>query len=135
MGLKITGKLVGVNSTEITHGPSGAIIKTTAPVDNGGDGSSFSPTDLCAASLGACASTVIGMYANRNNINLSSIEFHIEKEMSTSPRRISKLIVTFLLKTNCSDDDFRRLVGVGKTCPVRMSLSENTVIQEKYERV
>ncbi|BBH52545.1 OsmC family protein [Fluviispira sanaruensis] len=135
MGVKITGKLIGVNSTEITHGPSGAIIKTTAPVDNGGDGSLFSPTDLCAASLGACATTVISMFAHKNNINLSSIEFHIEKEMSSSPRRISNLIVTFLIKTNCSDEDFKRLVGAGKTCPVRKSLSEHMNFEEKYERI
>ena len=52
MAVEITGKYIGHLKTELTHGPSGTVIRTAAPVDNQGDGSSFSPTDLAAASLG-----------------------------------------------------------------------------------
>ncbi|MES2614910.1 MAG: OsmC family protein [Bdellovibrionota bacterium] len=135
MAVQYSGKLVGTNSTEMTHGPSGSVIKTTAPVDNGGDGSTFSPTDLCAASLGACATTIMGMYIAKNNIPVEGIRFELEKEMSTNaPRRIAKLTVHFHIKTKCSEEDFKRIVNAGKTCPVGHSLSKDVEVVEHYLR-
>ncbi len=52
MAVNISGKYVGDLKIELTHGPSGTQLRTAAPVDNQGDGSSFSPTDLVAAALG-----------------------------------------------------------------------------------
>lgn len=135
MSVHITGKLTDYKSTEMIHTPSGAVIKTTAPIDNGGDGSLFSPTDLCAASLGACTITVIGLYAHKHKIHLEGITFSIRKEMSkTAPRRISELIATFELDTTCSSEEFETLVRVGESCPIRHTLTEDTRIKETYIR-
>ena len=135
MPVHFSGELVGTNSTKLFHGPSGSSILTTAPVDNGGDGSQFSPTDLCAVSLGACALTIMGMFCAKNNILMDGIRFDLEKEMSDStPRRIAKLTVNFYLKTNCSEQDFKRVVGAGKTCPVRHSLLKDIEVVENYSR-
>ncbi|HOW32355.1 MAG TPA: OsmC family peroxiredoxin, partial [Bacteroidales bacterium] len=49
--------------TRAKHVRSGSEIITDAPVDNQGKGEAFSPTDLLATSLGACAMTVIGISA------------------------------------------------------------------------
>jgi len=135
MGTHISGKLIDAKSTELRHGPSGAIIRTTAPVDNGGVGTQFSPTDLCAASLGACVMTIIGLYAEKHKIPLKGLNFELEKEMTTTaPRRISKLIASFILQTDCSEEDFKRLVRAGQTCPVRHSLLEDIDVRENYVR-
>jgi putative redox protein len=53
-----------------THGPSGSTIETDAPVDNCGKGERFSPTDLAATSLGVCMMTIMGIYAEKNGIDL-----------------------------------------------------------------
>lgn len=134
MSVFMSGNLSGPTSSEITHGPSQSKIKTMAPIDNGGDGSSFSPTDLCAASLASCAATTIGLYAKRNNIPLNTIRFEIEKEMNPSPRRLGVLRMKLVIDSSANDTDFARLVEAGKTCPVRRSLHSDVVVEESYER-
>ena len=75
-----------------THGPSGAVLLTDAPVDNHGQGASFSPTDLVATALGTCMLTVMGIAAERENLDLTGTTVRVVKEMATQPvRRIGKL--------------------------------------------
>jgi len=133
MGVHITGTLTGLD-TVLVHGPSGATLRTTPPVDNGGDGSAFSPTDLCAASLGACAATTASLFAHRSGIPLDGISFEVVKEMSAVPRRIGSLTVVYRFRTRCSDEEFQKLVNAAKTCPIRRTLEGTVAIDERYER-
>lgn len=128
------GKSTGNFSTELTH-ESGATIRTMAPKDNGGDGSAFSPTDLCAVSLGACVVTIMKMYAAKHNIALADVEFELSKEMSNSPRKIAKISATFKLSGNFSEEEFQKIVAAGKACPVANTLHEVVEIVEKFTRV
>ena len=77
----------------LEHGPSAAQVSTDAPVDNHGKGESFSPTDLMCAATGACMSTIMGIYAEQNGINLEGMRVEVGKEMSADPRRIAKIEV------------------------------------------
>ena len=135
MSVNFTGQLVAPLTTELKHILSGAFIKTTAPLDNGGDGSCFSPTDLFASSLGACGATIMSMYASKSSIPLLNIYFEVEKIMATAPRRVSKIIVQYYLKTNCSDDEFKKLIAAGKSCPVKVTIQDVVEIEESYIRV
>jgi putative redox protein len=135
MSVKITGQLASPTSTRLDHEPSHSLLKTTAPRDNGGDGSSFSPTDLCAASLGACATTTMSLFATRNGIPLDGVSFEVEKHMTVEPpRRIAKLVVHYRIASPCGEEDFARLVNAGKTCPVRRSLHPDVIVDETYEQ-
>lgn len=131
----MTGRLTSPTSTRLTHGPSAATIETTAPKDNGGDGSRFSPTDLLAASLGSCAATTLSLFATRNGIPVDEVRFSVEKVMSASPRRVGTLVVKIAVASPCSDADFERLVAAGRSCPVRLSLHPDVVVEESYERL
>lgn len=135
MSVLITGKLASPTSTELDHDPSRASIRTEAPRDNGGDGSRFSPTDLCAASLGACATTTLSLYATRCGIPLTGVSFSVEKHMTAEPpRRIAKLVLVVTIDSPCSDLDYERLVNAAKTCPVKRSLHPDVVVEETYRR-
>jgi len=135
MSVSITGRLTTPTSTALRHGPSGALLETTAPKDNGGDGSRFSPTDLCAASLAACVATTVSLYATRCGIPLTSIAFEIEKHMTTEPpRRIARLVARYRVSSSCGDGDFEKLVNAGRTCPVRRSLHPDVLVEEVWER-
>ena len=134
MSVRITGRLTSPTTTSLTH-ESSSSITTMAPKDNGGDGSTFSPTDLCAASFASCAATTIGLYAKRSGIPLDGIDFAVEKEMTSEPpRRIAKLVARFRIHSPCGEEDFTKLVNAGKTCPVRRSLHPDVVVDESYER-
>ncbi len=135
MSVLITGHLVSPTSTDLDHGPSHVRLLTQAPKDNGGDGSSFSPTDLCAASLGACAVTTLSLFATRQGIPLRSVSFSVEKHMTQEPpRRIARLVTRYTIDTPCSDAEYERLVNAAKTCPVRRSLHPDVVVEETYAR-
>ncbi|MGO9829406.1 MAG: OsmC family protein [Myxococcaceae bacterium] len=49
--VEMTATAEGGLQTHLTHLPSGAELGTDAPKDNGGNGTSFSPTDLVASGL------------------------------------------------------------------------------------
>ncbi len=134
MGVTIRGTLEGTQVT-LVHGPSGAVTATTPPVDNGGDGSRFSPTDLFAASFGACATTILGLYASRASIPVEGADFEVVKEMTADPpRRVARLTLTVRVRTACTDEEFRRLVAAARSCPVRLSLGDGVEVVERYER-
>ena len=81
MGVKMTVGYQGDLICKSTHGPSGNSIITEAPVDNGGQGRYFSPTDLVGAATASCMLTVIGIVAQRNNLDVSGMSAEVEKEI------------------------------------------------------
>jgi len=125
MAVEITGRYVGNLKTELTHGPSGTVIRTAAPVDNQGDGSSFSPTDLAAASLGACMMTLIAIVGERDGIDLTGLSFRLEKHMASNPRRIGSIPVTITMPAGLAPEQREKLERAALTCPVHKSLSED----------
>ena len=88
MAVEITGEYTGTLNVRVRHGPSRKEATTAAPVDNHGDGSSFSPTDLVATALGSCVLTVMAIAADEHGIPFDGATFRVEKHMAADPRRI-----------------------------------------------
>jgi len=120
----VTGAYLGGLRVEAKHEQSGATLITDAPVDNNGQGRSFSPTDLCAMSLGACALTIMGIFADAHGLNIDGTTFEVTKTMSANaPRRIAKIEVTFSFPDKgYTDKDKKSLERAAMTCPVHQSL-------------
>lgn len=112
---------------ECTHIASGTTIVTDAPVDNHGKGEAFSPTDLCATSLAACCMTIIGIYAQQHDVDVTGTEISITKVMSTNPRRIGKIQIVFdMPDREYSDKQKASIERCAHTCPVHLSLHPET---------
>lgn len=124
MSVSMSGRYVGQLKVELSHGPSGATIRTAAPVDNNGDGSSFSPTDLVAAGLGACMLTIVAMVAERDGIDVSALRFECEKHMQSSPRRIASIPIRLHMPAGLNPAQRGKLERAALTCPVHHSLLE-----------
>lgn len=120
-------KYLGDLRTECTHLDSGAVIYTDAPKDNEGKGEAFSPTDLAATSLAACAATIIGLFGKNHNVDVTGTEVEVTKTMSANPRRIAKIELTFKMpKRDYSDKDKTMIERAAHTCPVHHSLHPET---------
>lgn len=108
-----------------THGPSGNVLRTDAPTDNGGLGAAFSPTDLVATALATCVVTIMGIVAQRNQWDIRGTKVHVVKEMINQPvRRIGALRVrvTVANGASLSASERARLENAAHTCPVHQSL-------------
>ena len=124
MAVEITGTYSGNLKMELTHGPSGAVLRTAAPVDNKGDGSSFSPTDLVAAALGSCIVTTMAIVAEREGIAFGDVTFRVEKHMIVQPRRIGALPVVIHMPAGLTPGERRKLERTAHSCPVHKTLIE-----------
>lgn len=82
---------------ELQHEPSGAKVCSDAPVDNHGKGESFSPTDLMCSAMAACMATIMGIYAEKEGLNLEGASIGVGKIMSANPRRIARIETTITL--------------------------------------
>ena len=123
MAVTFTTTYLGDLRTAISHGPSGTVIETDAPVDNHGRGERFSPTDLVAASLGSCMLTIMGIVAKRDGIDISGTSVAVEKHMTTElPRRIAKVVVAFTMPATVALEHRAKLERAAHTCPVALSL-------------
>lgn len=110
--------------TEATHVKSGQSFITDAPLDNQGRGEAFSPTDLLATSLGACAITVVGIAARTHGFNVDGTSIKITKIMASDPRRVGEVIVEMdfpaVKYTEKEKSIIRHTIN---TCPVGQSLN------------
>src|SRR5512147_2362613 len=95
-GVPMTAAIKGL-TCELQHGPSGTRIKTVPPVDNGGDGTSFSPTDLVGAALASCALSTMALVAGREGLSWGDAQAAVEKRMTPPPRRIGELVLVFTM--------------------------------------
>lgn len=118
---------------EAKHGPSGAVLLTDAPKDNQGQGAAFSPTDLVATALGTCMVTIMGIIAQRDNIDLSGTTIHVVKEMTPSPpRRIASLAVKIHVPGALTPEQQQKMKNAAMTCPVHKSLHPDVEIPIEF---
>ncbi len=121
--VQITTVYEGHLHCRLRHEPSGQEFTTDAPADHQGKGEAFSPTDLVGAALGSCILTVMGIVAQRRQLDLTGTTAQVTKEMADEPvRRIRCLAVTVTFPSAFTEDQRRLLEGAARSCPVHHSL-------------
>lgn len=117
----------------LTHGPSGAEMRTDAPVDNKGLGRRFSPTDLVGAGMGSCMLTVMGIVARDRGWDMKGATARVGKDMGADPRRhISRLTVDITLPASLDEKARTVLENTARACPVHASLGSLTKVELKF---
>ena len=122
--VRITGEYQGHLHCIARHEPSGQLLATDAPVDNGGKGEAFSPTDLLATALATCVCTIMAKAASTRGVDLAGMRYEVTKEMSaTPPRRVSRLHLRIWLPEAAKQMPISILERAAHTCPVHQSLA------------
>ena len=133
MSIKISCEYLGNLRVRAVHSTSGAEIITDAPVDNQGQGRSFSPTDLAAASMATCMITIIGIQAKSIPLNVTGLKVEIEKHMTKiAPRRIEQLDIKMMMPAGIPEELRPRLIRAAEACPVKQSFRDDTVINLEW---
>ena len=120
--------------TLATHMQSGSTIQTDAPTDNQGKGEKFSPTDLVATALASCMATTMAIKAKEMEEELQDVEITVQKIMSSNPRRISGLNLTFRFPATfkATEEDKSLLEKIAMTCPVKESIHPGIDLQVDF---
>ncbi len=125
MNLMAEVEYQGNLQTQAKHLKSGNVVVTDAPVDNNGKGEAFSPTDLVSAALSSCMMTIMGMVAEREEIDLKGLRSEVVKIMTSNPRKIGEVQITFHHPTlQATDVQKQKLKNAAITCPVALSLAD-----------
>jgi uncharacterized OsmC-like protein len=119
-------------SCRLTHGPSGTVITTVPPKDNGGTGASFSPTDLVGAALASCALSTMALVAGREGLSWGDARAAVEKRMTPPPRRIGELVLVIEMPRETRPEERARLEEAARTCPVARSLHPDVKVPIEF---
>jgi len=92
------------------------------PVINGGKGTGFSPSELLAASLAACTSITLRMYADRKEWALDKIEVDVLFERDEE-KNVSNILRKIHFTGNLDAEKKERLMDVANKCPMHKTLS------------
>jgi uncharacterized OsmC-like protein len=123
-----SGQYLGQLRTRVEHSASGESFITDAPLDNNGRGEAFSPTDSVCAALSSCMMTLMGIYAEREGIDLAGLRSDVIKHMESNPRRIGKIEIDFYWpEAVASEHQKEMLKRAALTCPVSKSLHPDLV--------
>ena len=127
MGATSTVIYKGNLRTEATHLKSGNDIITDAPVDNNGKGEAFSPTDLVATSLASCMITIMGIKADRMDLDIEGAAASVVKVMASGPRRIEEIQIQVTMPARSFQEGEKKILEkVARTCPVALSIHPDT---------
>lgn len=129
MSVKIKAHYMGDDTVELEHGPSGRKITTDLPVDNGGKGRTFSPTDLLASALASCILTIMAKAAVKDGLDLKGASVEVEKEMQSNPRRVARFMGRITLPRGLTLAQKEKLKAYIRACPVGASLHPEVKVE------
>jgi putative redox protein len=111
----------------------GHSFRVDEPEDEGGTDTAASPTRLLTASLAACTSMTILMYADRKGWDVGEIEVTAEFERPPvgDPARFD---VVVRLPSALSEEQVERIMQIAAKCPVHRTLVGEVSINDRLEQ-
>jgi putative redox protein len=112
------------------------------PRSHGGTNQGASPYELLAASLGACTSMTLRMYADRKEWPLKEIIVRLKhekihardcEECETEDRKVDVIEREIEVTGNLNDEQKQRLLEIANKCPVHRTLHSEIVVRSSLK--
>ncbi len=107
-------------------------LTTDEPVAVGGEGTAPAPHELLVASLAACISTTLVMYARTKSWDLGEVIVDVDYDHRARPRTAA---IAIGLGGELTADQLARLEKVAASCPVRQAIESGIEIVESIDTV
>jgi putative redox protein len=117
---------------QIRHELAGAEIITDLPPEYGGNGRSFSSTDLVSVALGSCILTSIDSILEREGYYSEKIKISVIKTLSENPKMINAISLEIFYPEKLGGVLIEKLERAIATCPVKRSLNEQVEIKTLF---
>ena len=123
---------------EITAGPHRLLADE--PVAAGGTDTGPTPYDLLLASLGACTSMTVSLYARRKQWPLEAVTVRLRhsrvhaadcEECETKKTLLDRIERDIELQGNLSEEQRARLLDIANRCPVHRTLTSEVEIRTR----
>lgn len=110
------------------------------PSAAGGDNLGMNPYDFLLASLGACTSMTVKMYAERKGLPLEGVtveltheKIHAEdcEQCQTTNGKVDKIVKHIVLKGDLSSEERKRVLEIAEKCPVNRTLKSEIIIESQ----
>jgi putative redox protein len=133
----VRGDAVGF-AQEIVIGPHRLVADE--PTDAGGGDTGPNPYDLLLASLGACTSMTVGLYARRKRWPLEAVTVRLRharihatdcSECETREGMVDRIEVELALAGPLSEEQRARLLEIAGRCPVHRTLTSEISIHTR----
>lgn len=98
------------------------IIIADEPLEVGGEGLGFTPTELLEASLAACSVMTIRMYADRKGWDLEDVEIKVGFKRNLTTHQVT-FIKEVRLEGNLDSEQREKLLHIGGKCPIEKIIS------------
>lgn len=129
---KFTIQLHDKGRCQIRHELAGSEIVTDLPPEYGGDGRSFSSTDLVSAALGSCILTSIDSILEREGHDPKKIKITVLKTLGDDPKMIKSISLDVFYPERLSPGLIDKLERAMATCPVKRSLNDQVKIKAQF---
>lgn len=117
---------------QIRHELADAEVITDLPPEYGGNGRSFSSTDLVSAALGSCVLTSIDGIFEREGYDPDKIKISVIKTLSKDPRMISAIRLEIAYPEKLGDVLTEEIERTIATSPVKRSLNDQIEIKALF---